>query len=64
LFERDRVERGQGLLEHSLHLHAEFLPRMTALTSSLCRKLRQSRLADPMVDHKPSMSAVLAGGSV
>src|SRR6185503_4812514 len=35
-------------------------PRITALISSLCRKLRQSVLVEPMLDHTPSMQAVLA----
>src|SRR3569832_201229 len=35
-------------------------PSTTALISSLCRKLRQSRLVEPMVDHTPSITAVLA----
>ena len=35
-------------------------PRTTALTSSLSRKLRQSRLVDPTVDQTPSITAVFA----
>ena len=38
---------------------ANALSRITALTSSLCRKLRQSRLVEPTVDQTPSIDAVV-----
>ena len=55
----DRLRGGEVLGEHGLHFPANSRPMITALISSLSRKLRQSRLVEPTVDQTPSMTAVL-----